>query len=124
MACGAGAQPVAVTLSFAGLLGALPPELAYAPSLLRLDLQSCRFSGPLPPSWSSLTALQVLNLGNNQLSGTLPAEWSVLAALTALSLQNNSLVSTIPTGWGAGLLGLSGATSLRLSSNAQLCGGG
>ena len=59
-------------LSYSGLTGSIPPEIANLNNLTRLDLRGNQLSGSLPSEMGYMTKLKYLDLRDNQLSGAIP----------------------------------------------------
>ena len=103
-----------LTLSYNGLVGTIPKELASLGSMEQLNLEGNALTGPIPPEFGDLADLTNLALGQNQLSGAIPAELGNLSSLKTLSLGNNYLSGPIPEELGL----LSTLTGMGLSNNA------
>ncbi|KAJ8499364.1 hypothetical protein OPV22_009916 [Ensete ventricosum] len=76
------------------LVGDLPADVPYIPSLHSLYLQHNNISGIIPSSLSS--NLTFLDLSYNSFTGEIPLTIQNLTQLTALYLENNSLSGHIP----------------------------
>ena len=96
-----------------GLVGPLPPELAYLTSLRILDLANNRLSAELPAYLADFTNLEDLNLAFNRLTGPIPPELANLVNLGVLNIEKNDLTGTIPPQ----LANLSGLRLLALAGN-------
>ena len=79
------------------LSGTIPPELFKLTNLVRLDLSYNRLSGTIPSEMGKITYLERLLLHANELSGAIPSELGNLTNLTGLSLCCNKLTGTIPS---------------------------
>ena len=107
-----------IDLSQAGLVGALPPELADLRNLRGLWLSSNELTGPVPPELGSLGLHENLNLERNGLTGPIPPELGELRALKELHLHTNDLSGPVPTEIG----NLTRLTHLTLAFNPDLRG--
>ena len=141
--CDGAGNVVALTLSYLGLDGALPPASALKalPRLEGLLLGGNNLKGPIPAGYgatgiqelylndNALTgglpadlgasqALRELSLSYNQLSGPLPAEYGRMAALKTLKINSNKLSGAVPASWA----GLRALRTLTLFDNPDLSG--
>ena len=74
----------------------LPPELGELARLEILDLAGIFASGPIPPRIGKLASLRILDFSENKLSGSIPAEFGDLGSLVELHLDRNELSGPIP----------------------------
>ena len=99
-------------LSYNGLTGPIPAELAQLTNLTLLDLSGNELTG-IPAQLAQLTNLNELNLYYNRLTGTIPTQLAQLTNLTWLNLNYNELTGTIP----AQLAQLTNLEQLNLNNN-------
>jgi serine/threonine protein kinase/Leucine-rich repeat (LRR) protein len=104
-----------LSMSAAGVNGALPEFLGQMPSLQVLALAYNGILGGIPSSFAS-SNLQVLELNNMAMSGSIAAVGGMLS-LKSLWLQVNEFTGSVPEG----LTKAAGLTNLRLNNN-QLVG--
>ncbi|MCK5888844.1 MAG: leucine-rich repeat domain-containing protein [Methylococcales bacterium] len=83
-------------LRWNNLSGRVPPELAFLPELITLDLSDNELFGIIPAELGLLSKLETLYLDYNQLHGSIPIELSELARLKDLNLRYNQLTGSIP----------------------------
>ncbi|KAL9688214.1 hypothetical protein QQ045_032633 [Rhodiola kirilowii] len=89
------------------------------PRIITLNLNSSNLAGGIATSINNLTALQNLDLSNNNLTGPIPEFLARLPSLKFLNLAGNNLTGSVPKA----LLhkSISGALTLRLGNNTNLC---
>ena len=107
-----------LNLSWNGLTGPLPTELADLVALEELSLGFNNLGGVIPTALGSLIHLRELYLPGNDLTGLIPAELGSLPNLQSLQLGNNYLSGPIPAELGR-LVNLRG---LALDGNRNLSG--
>ena len=95
-----------IDVSYLGLAGEIPEELADLSHLQVLHLYGNQLTGEIPADLGALASLRILSLSGNQLTGAIPNELGGLANLTALYLENNRLTGELPATLG-------GLTNLR-----------
>lgn len=107
-------------LTFNGLSGTIPPELALLSDSLSLiditqdkDTPNSVIAGQIPPEFGALTLLESVSFGHNQLSGSLPSEIGSWSRATLLDLKHNAFTGEMPSEIGL-LVALS---SLNLERN-------
>ena len=98
--CTAG-HVTSLVLSYNGLSGSLPSELADLAGLQVLQVDSNHLTGSVPAELGTLASLRVLDLSFNWFSGGIPPQLGGLAALQSLSLQRNQFTGTIPVELGS-----------------------
>ncbi|CAB9520001.1 LRR receptor-like serine threonine-protein kinase [Seminavis robusta] len=99
---------VRLGISWNGLNGPLPWEVAHLSQLTRLTLEDNVLTGVLPPALFSNQAvlhLELLVLSSNEFTGTIPLRWfdnldEGTAKLSSLWISSNRLTGTIPSEMG------------------------
>ncbi|XP_062193245.1 probable LRR receptor-like serine/threonine-protein kinase At1g07650 isoform X2 [Phragmites australis] len=86
---------ISILLMGQNFSGELPPDFAYFPYLLQLDLSRSLFHGGVPHQWARMK-LQGLSLMGNKLSGPFPMELTKITTLTNLSIEGNEFLGPIP----------------------------
>uniref|UniRef100_A0A7N0TXB7 non-specific serine/threonine protein kinase n=1 Tax=Kalanchoe fedtschenkoi TaxID=63787 RepID=A0A7N0TXB7_KALFE len=89
------------------------------PRIIMLNLNSSGLTGVIAAPISNLTAIQYLDLSNNYLTGPIPEFLASSTSLKFLNLAGNNLTGSVPKA----LLqkSISGALTLRLDNNTNLC---
>ncbi|CAI5505106.1 unnamed protein product [Closterium sp. Naga37s-1] len=88
---------VALDLSFASGLRAVPLSLGFLTNLTKLSIERSGLTDTLPTQLCGLWQLRQLSLAHNAISGVLPDCMGNLQALESLDLSHNSLASSLPT---------------------------
>ncbi|CAL4992572.1 unnamed protein product [Urochloa decumbens] len=91
-------EVVSLDLSFNGLTGAIPPEIASLDAVLNLNLSWNHLVGEVPKMIGAMQSLESLDLSKNMLSGEIPSSLSILTGLSYLDLSYNNLTGRIPQG--------------------------
>ncbi|CAI5515515.1 unnamed protein product, partial [Closterium sp. Naga37s-1] len=105
---------VALDLSFASGLRAVPLSLGFLTNLTRLSIERSGLTDTLPTQLCGLWQLRQLSLAHNAISGVLPDCMGNLQALESLDLSHNSLASSLPTTIG----NLRQITAIKLAFNS------
>jgi hypothetical protein len=97
-ACDADGVYTRLDLSYRGMSGELPPEVALMSNQLTyLDLSYNKLLGTIPSELGLLTKLVELNLNHNGFQGTIPSQLGLLTHMTKLEFVKLSGISgTIP----------------------------
>jgi hypothetical protein len=91
-------EVVSLDLSFNGLTGEIPQEIASLDAVLNLNLSWNHLNGEVPKMIGAMQSLESLDLSRNMLSGEIPSSLSNLTALIYMDLSYNNLAGTIPQG--------------------------
>ncbi|KAJ8453388.1 hypothetical protein Cgig2_008272 [Carnegiea gigantea] len=78
------------------IAGFLPPEIAAAVNLVKIDLSNNILSGPLPPELGNLKKLSLLSLQGNNFTSSVPDLLSQLNSIKHLDLSNNQFDRKYP----------------------------
>ncbi|CAO2149262.1 unnamed protein product [Urochloa humidicola] len=89
---------VSFDLSFNGLTGEIPEEIASLDAVLNLNLSWNHLDGQVPKMIGAMQSLESLDLSKNMLSGEIPSSLSMLTSLSYLDLSYNNLTGRIPQG--------------------------
>ncbi|XP_072146398.1 receptor-like protein EIX1 [Setaria viridis] len=89
---------VTLDLSFNGLTGEIPQEIASLDAVLNLNLSWNHLDGVVPKMIGAMQSLESLDLSKNMLSGEIPSSLSKLTSLSYLDLSYNNLTGRIPQG--------------------------
>jgi subtilisin family serine protease/Leucine-rich repeat (LRR) protein len=92
--------------------GAIPDIFAWLPNLSDLNLEDCDFTDSIPTSIGLARQLDIINLRYNHLTGPIPDSLFALPNLTNLFLNGNQLSGDI-----SGIGSLSNIQNLNLSNN-------
>ena len=90
------------------MVGTIPEELSFLPSLEYLYLRSNSFTNPIPSAIFNISTLKEIDLGKNGFSGSMPLD---IMCAHSPSLQLIGLYNNIFTGTIHG--GIANCTSLR-----------
>ncbi|CAM0948550.1 unnamed protein product [Alopecurus aequalis] len=110
---------VVLDLSYNGLVGEIPNEIASLVGLVNLNISHNQFSGRIPDKIGLLRALESLDLSFNELSGEIPGSLSEITTLSHMNLSYNNLSGRIPSG--NQLQALYDPESMYIGNN-NLCG--
>jgi len=91
-------EVVSLDLSFNGLTGEIPQEIASLDAVLNLNLSWNQLDGVVPKMIGAMQSLESLDLSRNMLSGEIPSSLSKLTSLSYLDLSYNNLTGRIPQG--------------------------